>query len=296
MSQQITQQTLIDLKPTKEFFIGIDSDGCVFDTMEIKQKECFCPNVIKYFNLQVVQKYARETWEFVNLYSQTRGCNRFLAVERMIELLGERKEVKARNARMPDISELKDWLKKETKLGNPTLQKLVDQKPTPFLKNLMAWSKQVNKDIESMVFGMPPFPFVIDCINKMNKKADSIVVSQTPVEALVREWEENKMEHLVRLIAGQEVGTKTEHLKFAAVGKYPANKILMIGDAMGDLKAAKANGVFFFPVNPGHEEASWERLFKEGLDKFFGGKYEGAYEKSLIEQFQKYLPEKPAWK
>ena len=31
---------LLNLKPQKEFFIGIDSDGCAFDTMEIKQKEC----------------------------------------------------------------------------------------------------------------------------------------------------------------------------------------------------------------------------------------------------------------
>ncbi len=49
------------------------------------------------------------------------------------------------------------------------------------------------------------------------------------------------------------------------------DKILMIGDANGDLKAAKSNGVLFFPVNPGKEEASWERLYREGLDKFFAG-------------------------
>ncbi len=295
MSQHFTPQSLIDLKPTKEFFIGIDSDGCVFDTMEIKQKECFCPNFIKYFNLQVVSKYARETWEFVNLYSQSRGCNRFLAVELAIELLGKRKEVIARNAKMPDISELKDWIKKESKLGNPTLEKLVASNPTPFLKNLLAWSKQVNVDIENLVFGMPPFPFVLDCLNKMKEKADAIVVSQTPYEALAREWEENKMEHHVRMIAGQELGTKTEHLKFAAVDKYPKNKILMIGDAPGDLKAAKSNGVLFFPINPGHEEASWERLYKEGMDKFFNGTYEGAYEKTLMDEFDTYLPKNPSW-
>ena len=40
------QEELLALKPEKEFFIGIDSDGCAFDTMEIKQKECFCPNFI----------------------------------------------------------------------------------------------------------------------------------------------------------------------------------------------------------------------------------------------------------
>ena len=121
----MTQQDLINLKPEKEFFIGIDSDGCVFDTMEIKQKECFCPNFIKFFNLQIVSKFARETWEFVNLYSQTRGCNRFHAVIRALELLAERSEVKARHAKIIDFSELVEWTNKETKLGNPALEKYI---------------------------------------------------------------------------------------------------------------------------------------------------------------------------
>ena len=34
---------LADLQPQQPFFVGIDSDGCAFDTMEIKHKECFCP-------------------------------------------------------------------------------------------------------------------------------------------------------------------------------------------------------------------------------------------------------------
>lgn len=33
----------------------------------------------------------------------------------------------------------------------------------------------------------------------------------------------------------------------------------MIGDAPGDLKAARGNGALFFPVNPGDEEESWKR-------------------------------------
>jgi hypothetical protein len=35
------QTLLINLRPSKEFFIGDDSDGCVFDSMEVKQKEFF---------------------------------------------------------------------------------------------------------------------------------------------------------------------------------------------------------------------------------------------------------------
>ena len=91
-------------------------------------------------------------------------------------------------------------------------------------------------------------------------------------------------------------GTKAEHIKFAAGGKYEQGKILMIGDAPGDMKAAKANDALFYPVNPGDEEESWQRLYEEGLDKFFAGTYAGDYEAKLIAEFDKYLPEVPPWK
>ena len=41
-----------------EFLVGIDSDGCAFDTMEIKHKECFIPATVRFFGLQAVSKYA----------------------------------------------------------------------------------------------------------------------------------------------------------------------------------------------------------------------------------------------
>src|SRR5712675_3466505 len=91
-----SSQVLRDFKPTKSFFVGIDSDGCVFDSMEIKHKECFTPMFIKHFGLQAVSKYARETWDFVNLYSKTRGANRFPALSRALNLLRARPEVIAR--------------------------------------------------------------------------------------------------------------------------------------------------------------------------------------------------------
>ena len=39
----------------KPYLVCIDSDGCVFDTMEIKHKECFCPPYIKHFGLGCFQ-------------------------------------------------------------------------------------------------------------------------------------------------------------------------------------------------------------------------------------------------
>ena len=69
----------------------------------------------------------------------------------------------------------------------------------------------------------------------------------------------------------------------------------MIGDAPGDRKAAKANGALFYPINPGSEEACWQRLLDEALDRFFSGQYAGDYEKELEDAFEACLPESPPW-
>ena len=68
-----------------------------------------------------------------------------------------------------------------------------------------------------------------------------LVVSATPGEALQREWVEHNIDKYAAFIAGQELGSKAEHLKFTAGGKYTPSHILMVGDAPGDFKAARAN-------------------------------------------------------
>jgi phosphoglycolate phosphatase-like HAD superfamily hydrolase len=287
-------QVLHDFQACNEFFIGIDSDGCVFDSMEIKHKECFVPMYVKHFGLQPVSKYARQVWEFVNLYSKTRGANRFPALARSLELLRARPEVQARNVNVPSHPALDEWMARETKLGNATLAAEVaggndDLAP---VKN---WSDAVNAHIADIVHGVPPFPLVRECFAKALGRADMMVISQTPSDALEREWDEHDIAQFVKAIAGQEMGTKTEHLQFAAAGKYPAENVLMIGDAPGDHKAAMANDVLFYPILPGREEASWERLHSEALDHFFAGTYGGEYEAELFDEFDASLPEHPSW-
>ena len=146
-----------------------------------------------------------------------------------------------------------------------------------------------------MVHGVPPFPFVRESLERLSTTADVIVVSATPCEALVREWEEHGIDGYARVIAGQEMGKKAEHLALAARGKYAPEKILMVGDAPGDLKAARANDALFYPIEPGREEESWERFFRDGLDRFFAGTYAGEYERKRIEAFEALLPTAPPW-
>lgn len=287
-------QKLRDFQPEKDFFVGIDSDGCVFDSMEIKHKECFTPMFIKYFDLQAVSKYARETWEFVNLYSKTRGANRFPALVRALNLLRDRKEVLARNVEIPSFQALEEWIARESKLGNATLAAEVEG-GNEGLVPIKKWSDAVNDQVSDIVYGVPPFPLVRESLEKLTQKADAMVISQTPCDALEREWAENSIDPFVKLIAGQEMGTKTQHLDMATKGKYKPENVLMVGDAPGDFKAADANQSLFYPINPGDEEQSWDRFFNEALDKFFDGSYAGDYQKSLLEEFNKYLPENPSW-
>ncbi len=290
-----TAKPLADLKPQHAFFVGIDSDGCAFDTMEIKHKECFCPNIINLWGLQAVSKYAREAVEFVNLYSKWRGSNRWPALLKVFDLLRERPEVAARGVAITEATALRAFVASGQALSDAGLEAYMAAHPDPELEKALGWSRAVNASIADLVHGVPPFPFMRESVQALSPTADIVVVSATPTEALVREWEEHDIARYTRVIAGQEMGTKKQHLGLAAKGKYAADHILMVGDALGDLEAARANGALFFPINPGHEEKSWERFYREGLTRFTAGTFAGAYEASLIAEFETYLPSTPPW-
>jgi phosphoglycolate phosphatase-like HAD superfamily hydrolase len=284
---------MLSITPKHDFLVGIDSDGCVFDSMELKHKECFIPAFINHYELQGVSKYAREAAEFVNLYSKSRGANRFPALVEQLDWLRRRPEVKARGIPVARPKGLVDWVARETKLGNPALEKTVAATGDADLKQALAWSIAVNKAIAEMVRGVPPFPFVRQCLERFAERADMLVCSQTPNAALEAEWAEHDLSRFVLAICGQEVGSKKESL--GAANQYPANHTLMIGDAPGDYKAAIANNCLFFPINPGAEEASWRRLFEEGIQRLFEGSFAGAYQERLLAEFDASLPELPPW-
>jgi phosphoglycolate phosphatase-like HAD superfamily hydrolase len=284
---------MYDFTPQHDYLVGIDSDGCAFDTMELKHKECFIPNIINHWELQGVSKYAREAAEFVNLYSKSRGINRFPALVETLEWLQKRPEVKARGVNIKIPRSLVEWIEGETKLGNPALERAVNGSKDEGLKRTLEWSLAVNQSVTEMVRSVPPFPLVRESLQLLSEKADNLVVSATPQEALQREWDEHDLTQFVVAICGQEIGTKKESLQAAA--KYAANQTLMIGDAPGDYKAAVANKALFYPVNPGAEEASWRRFHDEGIDRFLSGTFAGEYQQALLDEFDSFLPENPPW-
>lgn len=289
-------QALQDFRVHHGYFVGLDSDGCVFDSMEIKHKECFTPMFIKHWRLQAASKYARRAWEFANLYSKTRGMNRFPVCARTLKLVTAWPEAAARGIELPDLAPLQAFIESKYPPSNAGLEEYRRRFPDPLLDLTMDWSLAVNAAVKDIVFGVPPFPRVRKTLDRVVAEADLAVVSGTPGEALRREWEENSLTHYPQLIAGQELGKKTEHLAAMAGGdRYSSDRRLMIGDAPGDRKAAEATGCLFYPVCPGHEEESWDRLCDEALEKFFDGSYAGAYQAERIREFEALLPDLPPW-
>ena len=280
---------------TQDFCIGIDSDGCAFDSMEIKHKECFIPAFIEHFHLQPVSKFAREAAEFTNLYSKSRGLNRFVSYIEALDLLEEWPEVQKRDANIVRMQAVRDWVGRETKLGNPTLDAEVQKTGNEELKQALSWSLDVNERIARMVHDVPPFPGVRQALEGMNQQADCIVCSATPNEALAKEWDEHDIGRFVQAICGQESGSKKESLSRCLEHGYRPDQMLMIGDAPGDMRAAQAVGCLYYPINPGKEEESWVRFNDEALGKFFDGTYGGDYEAKVIAEFETFLPEKMAW-
>jgi phosphoglycolate phosphatase-like HAD superfamily hydrolase len=288
-------------KPRKKFFVGIDSDGCAFDTMGIKHRECFCPWMIGCFGLQPVAQAARECKDFADLFSKTRGANRHKTLKLILEkLLPSHPIVKQRGFNVPQLPYYFTWVDNpKSVLSNDGLKKAIanakDRQAKKELEQVLDWSKKVNQAIKDIVKGVPPFPFVRESLEKIRPLADIIVVSATPGEALVREWEEHDIASYTDVIAGQEMGTKAQHLEYATKGKYEKDRILMIGDAPGDMQTARANNVLFYPVMPGKETESWKRFYEEAFDRFIKGQYAGGYEQKLAMEFEESLPEKPAW-
>jgi phosphoglycolate phosphatase-like HAD superfamily hydrolase len=274
-----------------EFLICADSDGTVFDTMPPKHR-CFRDCLTRYFERSgsTAGQATAEVWKYVNLDSIHRGENRFRSLLLALDLLRERGED------IPETPRLRAWVETEPCLGNPALRKLLEQDFSEEMNLLYHWSIDSDTAIAATVHGIQPFPHVRDFLTRASENADLMVVSHTPCDTLKREWKEHGIDQFVMYIAGQECGSKTEHIRCASEGKYPPDHILMIGDSPGDLAAAEANRALFFPIIPGHETESWQELSGEGLTRFFKGNFAGDYQEGVLREFRGGLLAMPPWR
>lgn len=270
-----------NFKKEKEFLICIDSDGSAIDTMTEKHQKCFGPEAVKVWKLKDIEGKFLKEWNKVNLYSNSRGINRFQGlVKTFIDLKKEGFE-------LPEIDNLITWVEESSELSNPSLKKAVEARENnEDLKLALQWSQQVNAEISKLEKDISKvFNKLRDSLQKVKSRADLAVVSSANHEALVDEWGSYELDSYVKIILGQEAGSKADNIRDLKKKGYENRKILMIGDAPGDLRAAKDNDVLFYPILPCEENESWENFFEEAAEKFFAGDYKGEYEDQLIKRF-----------
>lgn len=288
---------LKDFEPKHDLLVCIDSDGTVFDNMELKHKECFCPAAVNVWKLQSVSKYFREVWDFYNLYARTRGINRFPGIVKCLEENAKRPEVKERGYVLPDLTELKKWTEETPVLGCGALEAYAEKTGTqdPAIHQAIAWSHEVDQNVRRIVHDLPPLPYVRETLEKISEFADIVIVSAATHDALEREWIANDLVRYVTVTAGQELGSKAECIRKSMEGKYSRDHVLMIGDAPGDYESAEKNGVMYYPIIPGQETQSWKQLYSESAERFRNGTYAGEYMDAQVKRFFDSLAEKAPW-
>ena len=292
---EFTKDDLINFLPRFETFVGIDSDGCIFDTMEVKQKDFFHPAIIRHWALESIETEVRAAAEFTYLYSTYRGLNRFLGLCKTFELLNDWPEA-ASKASLPDSSDLRAYCDSGLPLSNATLKQEAERTGSNLLAQAYAWSVQLNDDIDRHMPDPPPFEGSEKALQTISEHSDTIVISQTQSIALLKDWYRDDLAKYVSVIAGPELGSKIDHFNMAATNRYPGQAILMIGDAPGDMATAQNIGCNFYPINPGQEVESWIRFLDEGYTAFLSGGFSDEYQQQLIHDFKTLLPGTPPWK
>lgn len=269
---------LENFKKKKEYIVCVDSDGCAMDTMNIKHIKCFGPCMIKEWGLEQWQDDILYSWNQVNLYTMTRGINRFKGLATALA------EVNEKYTPIDGVSELVSWAENAPELSNNAVEKMI---PTnPIFAKALSWSKMVNESIDALpVEEIKPFNRVKDALKKIHEKCDVAVVSSANPEAVRAEWERYGLIEHVDLLCTQDMGTKSHCISEILKKGYKLSNVLMCGDAVGDMNAAATNGILFYPICVNFEEESWDEMVMEALPNFLRDKYYGVYQQEVINNF-----------
>lgn len=261
-----------------ENLICVDSDGCVMDTMDIKHKKCFGPCMVREWGLEKWNDEILERWNQINLYTMTRGINRFCGLLKSLE------EVNEKYTTIEGINDLRKWVNKTKELSNSALEKY----DYGILKKALSWSRAVNESIKTLPkFSKKPFEGAKEALEDAVKTSYVAVVSSADPQSVRDEWTTHGLIKYTDIVMTQNDGSKAECIR-KLMGKG-FNNVLMVGDAVGDLRAAEKNEAMFYPIIVNYEKESWDRFKNEALKYFLDGRYCGEYQQKMINKFKRNL-------
>ena len=265
----------------KDFLICIDSDGCAIDTMDIKHIKCFGPCMVTEWNLEEWKEDILERWNEVNLYTLTRGINRFKGLAVALT------EINDKYIKIEGLDEFLKWTEETLELSNESLEAELEKTNNICIKRALEWSKAVNKSIDLLSDDEKcPFEGVKEAIIAAKKIADIAIVSSANEKAVLDEWSQHGLLENVDIVLTQNIGSKAYCINKLIEKGYSRNNVLMVGDALGDLKAAEENEVLYYPIMVRKEKESWFRFTKDVLERFTNNLYNGEYQEKVIAEFK----------
>lgn len=259
-------------RPRTEWLVCVDSDGCAMNTMDAKHKQAFCPQLLRVYGLEAYAGLITPYWMQLNLYSCTRGINRFKGLAATLLMLQDE------GVAVPGAQAYCAWVKTSPTLSNAALQEKIAAGGGIGFERALEWSVAVNQAIERMGGSARPFRGVREALAILHAKADVVVVSSANGEAITTEWTRHGLAAHTDLLLGQDAGTKEACIKALIQKGYKPGHVLMIGDALGDRNAAQGAGALFYPILVGRERQSWQTLIAEAFPRFLASRYAGAYE------------------
>jgi len=265
----------------KEYLICVDSDGCAMDTMDIKHIRCFGPCMVEEWELSQWGDAILKRWNDINLYTMTRGINRFKGLAMAL------KEINDTYMKIEGVEVLDQWVETSNELSNPALKRAIEENDNICLKKALSWSEKVNESINNdLTFDeKKPFEGVKEALEYAHQYADIAIVSSANLQAVEEEWELYGLLDHVDILLAQNVGSKAFCIHELLKKGYEMDKTMMTGDAVGDYEAAKKNGVFYYPIRVRHEKESWEEFKAEAVSRLTSGTYAGDYQQQQINAF-----------
>lgn len=276
---------LTDFQKKKDFLICVDSDGCAMDTMDIKHIRCFGPCMVHEWRLEQWKEAILSRWNEINLYTMTRGINRFKGLSLALV------EIHETHCKIDDLSALIDWVEGSDELSNEALERAIKEAPGSIsLKKALLWSRAVNRSIKTLPDEqIRPFEGAREALRLAHEKADVAIVSSANPGAVLEEWRRHALLEHTDIVLAQDAGSKAFCIGELLKKGYSPDRVLMCGDAPGDLRAAQQNNVYYYPILVRHETESWQEFVDHACDKLISRTYGGDYQHAKIKAFLKNL-------
>lgn len=209
-----------------------------------------------------------------------RGINRFEALAKILV------DVNENYKRVEDLESLLNWVRTTKELSTESLRREVERTGSPALKKALEWSELVNGSLKMISEkNKQPFEGVREALETAEQFADIVIVTAANRTEIVEEWEYYDLLKHVGLVLTQETGSKEYCIGKLLEYGYQKDHAMMVGDAPIDQRAAKTEGVFFYPIMVWKEKESWEEFRNNALKKFREGTFAGEYQAEVEKEF-----------